>query len=84
MRRGISVHNFQRSIYVQLFASLPRRIWTVRFRLHMRDGIGEGKKIIAADREAHYECELLDRLEAGLAPAATEVKALRSYEADAS
>jgi len=39
--------------------------------------MGEGEKIIAVNRKAHYDYELLDRLEAGLALMGTEVKALR-------
>jgi len=46
--------------------------------------MGQGEKITAVNRKAHYDYELLDRLEAGLALTGTEVKALRSYEADAS
>jgi SsrA-binding protein len=39
--------------------------------------MGEGEKLIAANRKARFNYELLDRLEAGIALQGTEVKALR-------
>jgi SsrA-binding protein len=42
---------------------------------------GEKKKIIASNRKARYEYEIIDTFEAGMALLGTEVKALREGKA---
>jgi SsrA-binding protein len=42
---------------------------------------GSGRKLIAENRRARYDFELLDRLEAGIVLTGTEVKSLRSGRA---